>query len=460
MDGGHDPARNVKRWIRRSLCVLGAASVGLGSAHLAIGRAARLEPPTVALPSDPLVTSAGLRRLGESYTRRRGGVTEARLVGTPEQIGWAHGRLLGEEMRRAEGAVWTLFDRLVPSRLARAALLDLAELRYRRVDREMSAERLREIAAEARAFQPDPFAEAFETYQRFVYLNALYDISLSFERSPLIGCTTFTVAPERSRSGPLLARAFDFDVDDVFDREKVVFLVRESGSIPFASVAWPGLVGVVSGMNLEGLAVVVHGGRAGEPRTQGEPVVHALRRVLSSARTTDEAVARLGERDPMVSHLVVVTDASGDAAVIERVPGAAPHVRRLTAVAVVTNHLEGPSADDPANRRVRASTTTLERRARGDELAAAMPAQAGVPELWAALRDRHLAGGADLPAGDRRAIDADIATHAVVLEVQSRTLWVSEGPHLRGRLLAFPLRELLDPAYPADTGLDPPASLP
>ena len=47
--------------------------------------------------------------------------------------------------------------------------------------------------------------------------------------------------------------------------------------------------GVVSGMNIEGVAIVVHGARSGAPQAQGEPVVHALRRVLSSAHNTDEA---------------------------------------------------------------------------------------------------------------------------------------------------------------------------
>ena len=42
---------------------------------------------------------------------------------------------------------------------------------------------------------------SFATFQRFVYLNALYDISLSFEGSPLIGCTTFTFDHEATVDG-------------------------------------------------------------------------------------------------------------------------------------------------------------------------------------------------------------------------------------------------------------------
>ena len=88
-------------------------------------------------------------------------------------------------------------------------------------------------------------------------------------------------------------------------------------------MAWPGLVGVVSGMNESGVAVVVHGARGGSPAAEGEPVVHALRRVLSTARDTEEALRALAERPAMVSHIVIVSDERGRAAVVERVPGKA-----------------------------------------------------------------------------------------------------------------------------------------
>jgi hypothetical protein len=48
-----------------------------------------------------------------------------------------------------------------------------------------------------------------------------------------------------------------------------------------------------------------------------------------------------------------------------------------------------------------------------------------------------------LPLGDRRAIDALIATHGVVMDTGSRMLWVSESPHLLGRFVGFSLDELL-----------------
>jgi isopenicillin-N N-acyltransferase-like protein len=418
-------------------------------AHLAIGLAADPDPPIVHVPQgDVSRTRDDLKTFGRSYVLSRDKLLEVGLAGSPEQIGYAHARLLYDRMVENEGILLGHFAKQLSFAPARWVLLDLAQLRYRSVDEGMSDERRHEIAAGALGFQPDPYAHVFPTYQRFIYLNALYDIALSFEDSPLIGCTTFVLSRRAAAGGhALLARAFDFEVDDVFDEHKAVFLVREDGKIPFASVAWPGLVGVVSGMNAEGLAVVVHGGRAGELQSEGEPVVHALRRVLSKARTTAEAIAALDEGEPMVSHIAIVSDAAGHAAAVERVPGAGRYFFRLPERAVVTNHFLGPSSEDPKNRRVRERTSTVARYRRGRQLLDRIKKPAGVSDAVALLRDRRGINDLRLDLGDRDAIDALIATHGVVMDTTARVLWVSEAPHLLGRFVAFDLKRLLDPSY-------------
>lgn len=457
----------MRSWLLRALRWLGFAlgllALSLVAFHFAIGHAARLVPPNVTLPqTEATIGVGGLRRLDHAYAKKVGSLLQVGLIGTPETIGYSHARLLYPEMVENEGILLGRFEDQVRIGWARSFLLDLAQLRYRNVDQQMSPERLREIAATSRGFQPDPYADVFPTFQRFVYLNALYDISLSFEGSPLIGCTTFTFDGAATPDGAgILARAFDFEVDDIFDRRKAVFLVREAGKIPFASVAWPGLVGVVSGMNLEGVAVVVHGGRAREPQAMGEPVVHALRRVLSEARTTEDAARLLAERAAMVSHIIIVTDAHGHSAAIERAPGFQDAVRTLPSRAATTNHFESALKDDPKNLRVRSSTSTLPRRARGDRLLADLPS-APVTPLAAAqlLRDRAAADGSPLPLGDRRAINALIATHGVIMQTGPRMLWVSEAPHLLGQFRAFDLRRLFAPDYDPATDNDAPQPLP
>ena len=450
-----------RHWGKLSVSAL---VVAFAAAHFGIGARARLTPPSIAVPlGEPTRPNANLRRFGDSYALQRGKLLEVGLRGKPEEIGYRHARLLYPEMLENEGVLLGRFQEQVSSRVARSVLLDLAELRYAHVDRGMSLARRLEIAAGARGFQPDPYSDLFPTYQRFVYLNALYDMALSFEHSPLIGCTTFTFGGDALEGGGgILARAFDFEVDEVFDRHKAVFLVREEGRIPFASVAWPGLVGVVSGMNAAGVAVVVHGARGGSPEAEGEPVVHALRRVLSTAHDTNEALNALAAQPAMVSHIVILSDAEGRAAAVERVPGKPNFVRFLASKAATTNHFEGPGATDPKNLNVRAHTSTLPRRSRGDELLARLPTQLrateAVNDAVALLRDRKGVGDANLALGDRSAINALIATHGVVMDTKERVLWVSESPHLLGRFVAFDLKRLLASDYDPEHATELPAT--
>jgi isopenicillin-N N-acyltransferase-like protein len=426
------------------------ALVGLVLAgHVAVRLGCRIEAPAVAVPNGDVRREGAVRRFNASFVIQRPGLLEVHLRGDPVAIGYAQARLLYPEMVENEGVLLQSFREAVPTPLLRYALLDLAQVRYRNVADGFSSDRRAEIAAGARAFDPDPYRGVFPTFQRFAYLNALYDIALSFEHSPLVGCTTFVFSGERAAGGgSMLLRAFDFEID-IFDRKKAVFFVEETGKIPFASVAWPGLVGVVSGMNREGVAVVVHGGRAGETRTEGEPVVHALRRVLSTARTTDEALRALSEHEPLVSHILILTDGAGHAVRVERVPGKANHVVPLGAADAVTNHFVGPAATDPKNLVVRQGTSTVPRKRRADELVAQSAAPLDAAGAVALLRDRRGEGGSELPLGDRRAIDALIATHGVVLDTGRRVLWVSEAPHLLGRFVAFDLSRAFAPNYVA-----------
>jgi hypothetical protein len=418
----------------------------------------RMRPPVAAVaaftvvtdPSDPAAAS-----IGRDYVRHRGRILEVGLAGTPEEIGAHHTALLHPFIVANQAELWSRFASFVPAAAARQLLLDWARVRFHALDRDTPDWLRREVAASASVFAPDPWQSRIPTYDRLIYLGALYDIALSFEDSPLVGCTSFALTGAASADGhTMLARNFDLEAGRRFDDDKAVFLVRMRDRLAYASVAWPGLIGVLTGMNEAGVALVVHGGRARTPRSQGAPIAATLREVLGEARDTRGALAALARRDPMVAHFVFIADAQGDVAVVERAPGEPAFVRRGGARIGLTNHFEGPLADDPRNARVERETTTLARRQRLDELLAALPDGAVAPDAVRVLRDRRAAGGAPLLAGDRRAIDASIATHAVVMDATARVLWVNEGPHLDGRFVRFDLGRLLAPDYDPSSDRD------
>ena len=245
-----------------------------------------------------------------------------------------------QDILETEARLFKQFETYVPKAWARLLLLDWARVRYSHLDQNLDSNTREELAYLGATLEPDPFASFMPAYQRLVYLSGLYDISLSFERAPLVGCTTYLVRGIAGDNGhSWLARNFDFEVDEIFDQRKVIYLMVESGAVPFASVAWPGLPGVVSGMNAEGLALVVHGGRAGSFDVSGEPVLQTMRYIMGHARTANDALSILRQKKPMVSHLVIITDPGGQNLVVERVPRQPLYVYRTPDRAVCDQSL-------------------------------------------------------------------------------------------------------------------------
>ncbi len=428
------PFRSLRRFLR---WVVSACLFLLGARLVVLALVTPSAPRLAHHPQAKLQSAGHVRTCGRSWTRPRGPILQVHLQGEPEAIGHAHACLLRDQMRRNEQALWGVFEDLVPTSPLRTIVTDTARLRFSGIDGSIGYPRRAEISASARAFLPDPFDDLLPTYPRFLLLNALYDVSLSFEHSPLIGCSSVFFA--KASDGPLLGRTFDFETHEIFDREKAVLLFAENGKIPVLSVAWPGLAGVVTGMNAAGVAAVVHGARAGVPSPSGQPVLVTVREALAHAQTAERAAAWIADREPMVSHIVLVADTHGSSFVVERVPGCSADLRRGGDAVALTNHFEGSSAKDPANVRVRELTSTLDRRARLDTLVEQQRNGVDEARVAAILRDRRAVDGTLLSPGDRRAIDADIATHGVVMNLRERVVWVSEGPHLSGAFVRFDL---------------------
>jgi hypothetical protein len=431
------------RWLRRALAALVIAT----AAFVAFDAATRIDPPALQRPSPLALTYEGeTARVGAAYLTRRGKLWVMQLGGDPISLGYQHARLASPLMADGDGRMLDLFAAMVPSRALRALVSTIVQARYRHLDRSFPEDRRAEIFGESVGYV-DPYTDVFPTYQRLVYLHALYDIALAFEHSPLLACTAFVATGDATARGAtpghtIVGRNFDFDIDPWFDDDKVVEIVAPHGRIPFVSVAWPGMTGVVTGMNAAGIWINVNGGRAGELSSTGVPVPFTTRAVLEGARSIDEAIAIIGRDPPMASHILLLADGnSGETAIVERAPG---HelgiVRERAPTTVVANHYRTPVlAADAKNARIRDLTTTLAREARARELLERQTGTIDPAAAAAVLRDRLGSGDRLVPLGNRNALDAVVTTHSVVADLTARVLWVSEGPHTLGRYVRIDL---------------------
>ena len=400
------------RWVRR-LVILIALVAG---AYVFFLRATRIAPP-----ADTQIDVGHVG--GEGALRKVEGIWELTLRGDAAQLGAQHALATRDLMRSVDAALMEKF-RALPGG-AQLLLPRLARFRYRHLPQYIPKDRLRELAAEAQAYAPsDPIPNVLPTYHRLVFYHALYDIALGYEKSPLLGCSIVCGVG-------LCGRNFDLEQDE-FDKNKVVTRVAETGRIPYVSVGWAGMTGVVTGLSRAGLFVAVNGARAGQPLADGVPLPFVLREVLQKATTLDEAISIAHGMPVMVSHIMFMADANGDTVVIERSPETFV-VRR--GPLWVTNHFFDPAlANDPHNQEIERISSTLARYERLRQLAARIY---GREDLAAVLRDHMDADGKPLPPGDRRAIDAGIATHSVIADPAARMLYVAQGPHTGGHYVAF-----------------------
>lgn len=460
--GGGGPVR--RRWLRRLLAAGVVVAVMLPLLYVLFMRLTRIDPPAVPERERAIASRAvevdGMRaRLGASWVSRERGIWEIHLEGAPYELGYAQARLGSRLLREQEDFMFSEMHHFVPSRLALFFIRAGVRLRYRAIDAHLPADRKLEIAGLADG-AIDRHADFLPAYHRIVFYHALHDITQGLERSPLLGCTAFAAAGAATPNGHLIiGRNFDFEGPEIFDRDKAVLFFKPKDKIPFASVAWTGMSGVVTGLNAEGIYVSINAARTDDKGKDGMPVEILVREILESARSVDEAIALVRKTPVMVPDFYLVGDGkTGESAVIERSPTRL-EVRRSRDTTVLANHaLAAAFAGDAENDRLKRYLTSGARMRRAEELVKQHHGQIDPRRALEILRDKRAAGGGPLGLGNRNAIDALIATHSVVVDATDLVIWVGEGPHLLGKFRAFDLRKELrgeDRPPPQDLPEDP-----
>jgi hypothetical protein len=167
--------------------------------------------------------------------------------------------------------------------------------------------------------------------------------------SPMNACSTVGLPADASPDRvPRMGRNLDFRSFNIADKQTIVLLFHPTGKYAFASVSWPGMLGVLSGMNEKGLCLA----NMEVPREVRWPVAlpYTLlyRSILERCATVNEAIAMLERTPRQTANNLMLIDAAGDRAVAELTPDAV-HVRRAASTRGLycTNHQRGDDADTP-----------------------------------------------------------------------------------------------------------------
>ena len=153
----------------------------------------------------------------------------------------------------------------------------------------MSEELKNEIFGVSLSFS-DEYDYIGKKYMRILAYHAAHDLGHALNNYSLVGCTSFSAWGNNTKDGNIIhARNFDFYFGDDFAKEKVLLMVQPDSGYAFVSYSWPGMMGVVSGMNEEGLAITINASMSSPPTSAKLPISILVRETLQFSKNLEEA---------------------------------------------------------------------------------------------------------------------------------------------------------------------------
>jgi isopenicillin-N N-acyltransferase like protein len=261
---------------------------------------------------------------GGALLRHHEDVPVLTVEGTPQEIGEAVGVLAVRPAPRMSAYPDDLL-RHYRVRWLRPYLVWAGE----RLVRNLDAQHRAEFEAIARSAGIDR--------ARIVLGNTLFDVK------KFLACSAMLVEPSRSATGgTLLGRNLDYPALSYAHEYSLVTVYRPAGKKAFVSIGFPGLVGVLSGMNESGLALGVLEVFQSQWFTRrlvlgGIPYAVCFRTILETCDTVEEAKARLEQLPRTTIFNLAVADTKR-VAVFEVTPRRVRELSAAEGTCVCTNH--------------------------------------------------------------------------------------------------------------------------
>ncbi len=251
------------------------------------------------------------------------------VYGTPEEMGEQQGVLLKTQIRE-------LIERYLNRFLqvggvdARGPLLKTA----RQMEKSIPAVYMREMEALARG--------SGVAYEDVLLANTVFDI----KRAAL--CTTVVAVDDRSADGkPIFGRNLDFPTLGVAHEYTCVVVYHPKNGRAVASVTFPGIIGVLSGMNDAGLAAAMMEVRRRDTQVIAAPYALVFRTALTAASQVEDVVKTVSESARSSTNNLMICDAEGRAACAELAIRAVAIRRPENGALYSTNHFRSEALGRP-----------------------------------------------------------------------------------------------------------------
>lgn len=377
-------------------------------------------------------------------TKNKQQIWELYIQGNPLQLGYNNGALTQSLMQKQEEIFFSKIEGFVPSKFKQNLLRGFLKWYNRKMYLNVRENFQAEIYGMSQ-YSSDKYNFIAPKFLRSMYLHGAHDIGHAMQDLMMVGCTSLAVWNENTEDGDLLiGRNFDFYVGDDFAKNKVIEFVQPEEGIPYLSVTWAGMVGVVSGMNKEGITVTINAGKSKIPLTAKTPISLVTREILQYARTIDEAIAIAEKRKVFVSESILVGSSNDKNAVIIEVSpdNFGVYEVKNTSRVLCTNHFQSEAyKNDKRNLKHIAESHSEYRYEKLQELLAENK-KLNPEKMAAILRDKSGLKREKIGYGNEKAINQLLAHHAVIFSPQKKLVWVSANPYQLGEFVCYDLNEI------------------
>ncbi len=212
------------------------------------------------------------------------------MDGTPEEMGYQHGRLLAKRIREVikEGYI-------VKALYNKGYTNEYINAQSDRMEKHFPPEYIAEMRGIVKGVKAAGIDDI--TYEDIRMAVTQSEIAHHGPNAPP-ACSNFAVFGKWTSDGRLLhGRNLDWNVVDGAQDCAAVLVWRPKGGTPFMMVGWAGGIGSVSGMSANGLTIGEMTSSSIDETFDGLPLMLIMRRVLDSARNLDEAV-QIMQRGP------------------------------------------------------------------------------------------------------------------------------------------------------------------
>jgi len=377
-------------------------------------------------------------------TKNKQQLWELYIKGNPLQLGYNNGALTQNLMQKQEEIFFSKVEGFVPSKFKQNLLRGFLKWYNRKMFLNVREDYQAELYGLSQ-YSSDKYDFIAPKFLRSMYLHGAHDIGHAMQDLMVVGCTSLAVWNENTEDGDLLiGRDFDFYVGDDFAKNKLVEFVEPEEGIPYLSVSWPGMIGVVSGMNKEGITVTINAGKSKIPLTAKTPISLVTREILQYAKNINEAIAIAKKRKVFVSESILVGSANDKNAVIIEVSPDNFGVYKVenTSQIFCTNHFQSDAyKDDKRNQKHIVESHSEYRYEKLQELL--QENKKLNPEKMASiLRDKSGLKSEKIGFGNEKAINQLLAHHAVIFSPQKKLVWVSSNPYQLGEFVCYDLNEI------------------